>query len=175
MMYHNSSTTIGAFINSIQRSYLMCNLSKPRNAKHPIFKEKILVGLRSFAGACSGAVRTRYTKISRVVPTIWIFIKSILSHDFFGGRRSSAGSRLVALLLWSSLLSAALRSSRLLWLWSPHLTGPLGKFYLTSWIAVSAEKLLRGPVSCGDQSQRRREDRRAALRRQKKAGARYGR
>ena len=97
----------GYFINSIQRSYLMCNLSKPRNAKHPIFKEKILVGLRSFAGACSGAVRTRYTKISRVVPTIWIFIKSILSHDFFGGRRSSAGSRLVALLQGSFLLRTA--------------------------------------------------------------------
>ena len=41
-------------------------------------------------------------------------VLKVLSHEFFGGRRSSAGSRLFALLLGSFLLSAALRSSRLL-------------------------------------------------------------
>ena len=52
----------------------------------------------------------------------------VLSHEFFGGHRSSAGSRLFVLLLGSCLLSAALWTSRLLWLWSTRLTGPLCNF-----------------------------------------------
>ena len=64
----------------------------------------------------------------------------VLSYDFFGGRWSSAGSRLFAPLIGCFLLgSAALRSSRLLWLWSSRLTGPLGEFHFTSWITGSAE------------------------------------
>ena len=51
----------------------------------------------------------------------------VLSHEFFGGRRSSIGSRLFALLLGTFLLSTALRFSRLLLLWSPRLTGPLSR------------------------------------------------
>ena len=55
----------------------------------------------------------------------------VLSYDFFGGRWSSAGSLLFALLQGSFLLSPALRISCLLWLWSPRLTGPLGEFNFT--------------------------------------------
>ena len=111
------------------------------------------------------------------------FLK-VLSNAFFGGIKTSAGSRLFALLLGSCLLSEALRPYCLLWLWSPHLTGPLGELYFTSWLARNAEKSPREPVSHGDQSQRRREDRRATLRRRepqresnqrKKSGALYGR
>ena len=67
----------------------------------------------------------------------------ILSHEFLGGRRSSAGSRLLALILRTFLLSAALRSSRLLWLWSLRVTGTLGEFYFTSRISGNAEKYPR--------------------------------
>ena len=78
---------------------------------------------------------------------------------------SSAGSRLFALILGFLLLSAALWSSRLLWLWKWQITSPLSEFYLTSWIAWNMEKLKIGPVSCGNQSQRRWDDWIAVLRR----------
>ena len=42
-----------------------------------------------------------------------------LFQECFGGRRSSASFRLFVLLSGSLLLGSALRSTRLLWLWSP--------------------------------------------------------
>ena len=36
----------------------------------------------------------------------------VLYHEFFRGRRSSAGSHLIALLLWSCLLRVSLQSSQ---------------------------------------------------------------
>ena len=94
-------------------------------------------------------------------------LKSTVSKIFFVGHRSSAGSRLLTLLLGSCLLSAALQSSHLLWLWSPRLTGHLGDSSALQAIPNVKWNSARGPLSRGgDQSQRRRDDRRAALTRQ---------
>ena len=80
-----------------------------------------------------------------------------MSHNFFGVHGSSAGSRLFALLLGSYPLSTALWSSRLLWLWSPRLTGPLGEFYLTLCLARSVEKLMRDAITEAREGERTEE------------------
>ena len=86
-----------------------------------------------------------------------VCVLKVLSHEFLSGHKSLAGSRLFAILLGSCLLSTALCSSCLLWLWSLHLTGPLCKFYFTSWKAKGAEKLPWGLVTKAREDKRTKE------------------
>ena len=72
-----------------------------------------LLAYLSFRGAC---IHSQFLQH---------FFKSTVPR-IFGGRRSSAGSRLLALLLGSCLLSASQHTSLLLWQWSVRLSSQGG-------------------------------------------------